>query len=232
MTEAVYVGAYWGARQESLSACADRLAGYLQALAQIHPLFGQWYRTGSSRRDAKRSPIEATPGALADFLFAGRARRDVEPRTVMEELGYTEAVWNGERTEVGLMIRCGAFSENPRIGNAIVLSLPAPEGPGIELYDRSTLERVFEATVTWWDPEWATAITNRLREIQEGDRVTAGWATFVNWPIPTIGDSDTFEARPMAQGTAIILRASPTEVLDPSINEVRKLIQLSEIEAP
>src|SRR5580698_10636850 len=120
MADSYYLGAYWAARSESAPECADRLSRFLADLAKAHLLLTSWYQKGGSRADALRHSVATDAESLSLLLGASRKGRDAG-LPVMEELGYSASLWNGEAAAAGLTVTCGSYS--PRVSNAVVLTL-------------------------------------------------------------------------------------------------------------
>jgi hypothetical protein len=109
MADSYYLGAYWAARSESAPECADRLSRFLADLAKAHLLLTSWYQKGGSRADALRHSVATDAESLSLLLGASRKGRDAG-LPVMEELGYSASLWNGEAAAAGLTVTCGSYS--------------------------------------------------------------------------------------------------------------------------
>lgn len=179
MAEPFYIGGYWAQRPESVEACADRLHTFLTALARAHPLLGTWFRKGYSRRAALRHQVEPTPEALRTLLLAGRNRRD-DDRSVIEELGFSTSMWNGNDIAVGLMVHVGMYPA-VSLPNSVVMNLPKPEGAALALYTPAVAGQIVEAVVSAWDATWATWSSAGLRHRQGAAiaDIVVGWQTYL-----------------------------------------------------
>lgn len=179
--DSFYVGAYWGPREEPVEACARRLASFLSNLGDLHPLLATWYGTGASRRDALARRVDLSAAALQRLLLAGQNHRD-DDGTVIGDLGYSVALWNGQDSEVGLMAHCGAWATlaGP-VSNSIILELPEPQGEGLALFDRDLALGVMRATVDAWQPSWCVWTSRHLIDAQGAGRTegVVGWSTFL-----------------------------------------------------
>jgi len=136
-----YAGAYWPARAESLEECADRLTQFLAALGAVHPLLGVWFEKAKTRSAALKRHIQPAPGPLGQLLEKGRARNDAG--RVMDNLGCSIGISNGQEISLGLTVRCGITSQV--VTNAVVLDLPAADGDGLGIYSQLAARQVMIA---------------------------------------------------------------------------------------
>lgn len=179
MAETSYIGAYWGPREESVSDCAGRWSNMLNALAAVDPLLASWFRTGASRKAALARRVGQSPEGL---LLSGRARRDDADRSVMTELGFSASIWNGQKAQVGVSVRCGSSAAVQGLAsNSLTVQLPEAQGEATALYRRQSALAVLRAVVTAWQPSWCTWTSHRLRKAQgaQPGEVVVGWATYV-----------------------------------------------------
>lgn len=204
-TDSVYAGAYWPARPEALEACGARVVACLGKLAGIDELLASWFFKGSRRASAQR-PLGGSPETVLQALAAGRNRRDADG-SVIDELGYTLGVWNGDDADpVQLSIRCGISS--PSVPNAVVLKLPARSARSTNLYNSSAATELLRALAEAWDPDWATVTSASLREAQGGGVASPvlGWLTYLSsgrGHIPEL--PDTFNVEPVGEIGSIIV---------------------------
>jgi hypothetical protein len=113
------VGAYWGDRSESRSACAERLAQFFAALRKHDPALGRWFRRMNKKTDPVL-PLPESAAGLSDLLTV--VLDDSTPRQVMEEVGFSLGTWRGfdAVAPASFSFSCGAFG--PRAHNALVLT--------------------------------------------------------------------------------------------------------------
>lgn len=182
VADAFYVGGYWGPRQESVTDCARRLSNFMTMLAGIHPSLASWYEKGMSRQAALAHRVDPSIETVRNLLLAGHARRDDDDRTVMADLGFSVALWNGRAPEVAMRTRCGSWAAVPGLtSNIVVVDLPEAEGDGLALYHRATALGLVHAVVTAWQPSWCTWTSRELlraQAVQPGEGVV-GWSTYV-----------------------------------------------------
>lgn len=173
------LGAYWGARPDSLEGCVYKAEHFFAELTKIDPLLSHWYERGRSRSDALTRKVNTSDAKKLEELFLkGRNRRDVDG-VVIEELGFSLSLWNGadiERAEASVRLLCGSCSE--RVTNNVLVDLPyLPEGsPWVEKAS-GLLGRVAEI----WHPQWAGVMSkNAMREREFGiDRPIVDWMVYV-----------------------------------------------------
>lgn len=215
----LYIGAYWGPRQESAGQCAERLTTCLKDLAAASDVFASWYEKGESRRDALARPVDPSEFSdLIDLLEAGRNRRD-DDKSVIEELGFHVGVWNGasEEHSVSLAVTCGLFAQKPNLGNALVLDFPEVLG---DLGQKDRALQALVAVVKAWEPEWAGIISRAGRQTRP---FTPG-SPFVDWMIylkdaaidPSRLPSSASVVKVNDQGTIIITQDVPVDADDQS----------------
>src|ERR1700761_8305651 len=96
MQETYFIGAYWGPRRESALECARRAERFLHLLAKCDPSFNHWYRGGRGfPRELPGYPVRGDVEELQQAFLRGRNRTDAS-RKVIEELGFTDRVWNAK----------------------------------------------------------------------------------------------------------------------------------------
>jgi hypothetical protein len=185
MHEPFYLGAYWGARRETVEECAERLADCLESMKRCSSLMGAW----ATKPGRGVHPVTVCGaddvGALRDLLRAGTNQRDADGSAIAE-LGFSLALWNGNREmPIGLSVTCGAWTTAPGVMNSFVIDLPTPAA-GAELYDIETALALMRATVAAWQPDWATLTSYELADALDAPpRVpTLGWITFLGDPRP------------------------------------------------
>lgn len=162
--------AYWGARVETVDACAERLAGCLGDLADISEVFDGWFRKGGSKSAASRQSVGQTVGEMRQLLLAGKQRRDVDGG-VMDELGFSVSLWNRRSPAVAWSLTCGA---SPAAGvgvlNHFVIDWPErAAGDASLVKDAQTARNVMLSVVRSWEPDWATWTSDALRDAQQAE---------------------------------------------------------------
>ncbi|GGK79096.1 hypothetical protein GCM10011509_29540 [Ornithinimicrobium pekingense] len=200
----MYVGAYWGARAESASACAARLAPCLETLGQAHPALASWCHKGRSRAGARR-PVDVDLELLTALVERGRARKGVGDGTI-DELGFTGGMWNGRTPSVGLTFHCGATFMP--IGNNVVLQL-SDGGDGDSLVEPAAARAVLDGLVNAWEPDWVTWTTDEWRGVQGAGpgRPVVGWLTYLRG-VPARAIPEELASVAMPDG--VLVSAAPT----------------------
>ncbi len=174
--ETFFAGAYWGARRESAAACAQRAEALFATVANVDPAFSQWFRQGTSRKDALLRPIAPTREALEKLIRDGRDR-------VVEELGFRFSGWNGasdDQDGSAFNVTCGGYSE--RVGNACVFELPS-RGPNADrVLAAPILTGLVRCLATAWEPDFAVGMSSeQLQSLDPGDpaALRIGWVTYI-----------------------------------------------------
>jgi len=139
-----FIGAYWGAREESRRECAVRVAVFLGILAKENIGLSQWYKKS---RSLKTSLVPIPNDVAGLELLLKTNRRDIGGE-VIAELGFSFSVWTGpDAKAVGsLGGTCGAY--NPVISNAVVVSFEPSSSLTMEF-----LQEILRAAVSAFDPE-------------------------------------------------------------------------------
>jgi hypothetical protein len=176
----MYVGAFWGDRKETASECAERLSSCLLALSEIDPLLGSWRHRGRSKSSAQR-PVDLCSQELTELMKKGQNRRDTDG-SVMERLGFTFGIWNGQEPGIGLRGSVGASHGIPGLMNRVIVDLPTIDSEVERLYHSEVALRILSAVVEAWEPDWATWTSHSLRDAQKGElRVPViGWMTYLS----------------------------------------------------
>jgi hypothetical protein len=204
LSESTYAGGYWGPRAESVEECAARLTRFLDELEAAHPLLAMRYELGHSPRSGAPSTLDATA-----LLRGGRNRRDTDG-TVIEELGYSVGLWNGDDSAgAGLSVGCGTTSA--WIVNAVVLSLPVDDDDGRPVpLPTEVNRRAFTSLVQCWAPDWATWTSDAARDAQpdDADAIVLGWLTYLSTAAGTVSSRKLptgVTAEPFAAGTLLTI---------------------------
>jgi Immunity protein 52 len=225
------VGAYWGSRRESVEQCADRLQRFLASLADCDPRLATWHEKGRSQKEALEKRINvADREHLLDLLSRGRNRRDVG-RSVIEELGFNVALWNGgdEQNESALSVTCGLHATTPNanagLSNAVVLSMPRDLG---DLGRADSMARVLAAVAQAWEPQWAGVMS---RDAMSTRNFNAR-EPFVDWMIYVPRHIDVVPApssvvQVPALGSILVTQPTPPSGKDPEeLAGIRRLEEL------
>lgn len=181
MIEDFIVGAYWGAREESLESCAGRAVRWLGRLREIDPAFATWFRGGNSREQALSRPVQPDQAAVAKLLEKSRRRSGNPDPAAVPETGLTFGLWNsgGDGESVGFSISCGAYSK--WVGNACFIELPRGGKPADRLLRVPVLRELVAAAVECWEPDQAVVVSHQLRQtlgLRAGG-MKAGWITYL-----------------------------------------------------
>ncbi|QRN94738.1 immunity 52 family protein [Archangium violaceum] len=181
MKERYYVGAYWGPRQETALECARRAELFFLMLARCDPTFAQWYRAGrGAPRDLPGHPMPQEVKELEALFLQGRIRTS-SSRKVIEELGFSQIMWNAKKAATDIHLSCGAYS--PWGGPNVCLLYPTTEEPiRKRLLRAPVLAQVLTSMVTAWDPDFAMATSSEMVNLVEKRKweVRMGWLTYLS----------------------------------------------------
>ncbi len=177
--DSTYLGAYWGDRPATPRECGIRLADCLERLASLDGSLAAWFRRGGSRSSSTR-PVKSDPASLEELFEHGRNRREVG-REPIDELGFQVGLWNRSNPAVGLSCVAGSYAFSLGVSNSFVLEFPRLDEASLALYDPAVAERIVEAVIDVWDPDWLTWTSHALRNKQHaGPREPVmGWATYI-----------------------------------------------------
>ena len=171
-----FLGAYWRARRESIEQCTDRLYRMFSGLCSCDETLATWYAKGRSRTQALQNRVHVgNRDDLLRLLDRGRNRRDTD-KSVIEELGFDIALWNGAAAgrEADVSLCCGLYTPNPNLGNCVALSLPEDLG---KLRRSERTADVLAAVVAAWEPDWAGVMSNEAMNARQFD----ARVPFVDW---------------------------------------------------
>jgi hypothetical protein len=223
VADSFYVGAYWGARAESVGSCAGRLADCVGLLGAAHPALASWHRKGGSGSATSTQPVGNDRDAMEVLLSEGRDRKDIGGE-VIEELGFHAALWN-RGVSVSLRTLCGAVPAAPYVSNSCVLGPFGPSDTTAVLFEPAVARLMLMALVEAWAPQWAAFTSNEMRDGQHSapGRPVAGWLTYV------AGDKG-FPSQPgliaekAAHGTLVTATADPQQMSGPRIAAIAKYL--------
>jgi Immunity protein 52 len=180
-SEGYYVGAYWGSRKETALECARRAELFFHMLARCDPSFTHWYHAGrGSPRELPGWPLRPEVEELEKFFLKGRNRTDVG-KVVIEELGFSQMLWDTKKDPTYLTITCGKYT--PSSGSNVCLLHPHKQGAVRErLLCVPVLTEVLTSMATAWDPDYAMASSSQMVDLvrkQKGE-VRVGWLTYLS----------------------------------------------------
>lgn len=138
------VGVYWGQREESRQACANRCSAFFNSMATQDIGLAKWYKKSGTRKTAP-SELPHDANLLRSILKTNN--RDIGGDAIAE-LGFNLSAWTGgdADTSASLSLTCGAYS--PVIRNVAVVAFDTKAKPSLD-----TLQLVFKAAVAAFEPE-------------------------------------------------------------------------------
>ena len=156
----MFVGAYWGPREEDIEGCAARVMDFFRRLSSISPFWARWYNIRRTRRNASKSSMNlASKKVIIELLDQGRNRGDTD-NSIIEDLGFRVGLWNGEKKDrdASVNVHCGAY--HPHSGNSVLIYLPR----GVpELIAPEPCAALLEAVVRSFEPEWGVVSSGATR---------------------------------------------------------------------
>ncbi len=188
MLEAHYVSTYWGPREESAAACAQRSARFFRLLARCDSSFDQWYRAGRAPRGLPGRPVRTEDVEELESLLERYNRRANAGKTLTDPRGFRLDVWNraGRKRSI-VRINCGYTSQG--VANSCRMH-PSSEGEDAErLVNIPVLTQVLTSMVEAWDPDNGVVNTNlHLLEVPKADPWVpdVGWVTYLSHRLGTV----------------------------------------------
>jgi hypothetical protein len=145
------VGTYWGQREESRQACANRISVFLQGLAAQGAVLSRWYRLLAS----PKAPLRELPRDVDGLLPLLEVNRLDIGGEVIVDLGFYFSAWNGWNADLpaSLSVGCGAF--NSAVGNRAVVCFDSEASPTLDL-----LREILRVAVTAFDPEDGVVVSD------------------------------------------------------------------------
>ncbi len=176
-----YVGAYWGPRRETASQCARRAALFFNSLDPCDPSFSQWYYGGPRvPRGAVGHPVSRDERSLEELLSKSRTRKN-RGKTVIEDLGFSQIMWNAKREASEIHVSCGGYYSWATVNNC--LFKPPRSGPVRErLLTLSVLTGIITRMAAAWEPDFAMVSSSELVEVlqKREAEVRVGWLTYLS----------------------------------------------------
>ena len=144
------LAANWGAREEPVEQCAERIMQMLFEMSAFDKALATWYEQTLPRKRALARPVKTgNRDYFVDLLNGARHQRD-SGESEIEEAGFTLGFWNGGSKEgtATIDIHCGSSSE--WVGNFVMLNLPGELGA---LSRWEVMTRLLSAIATVWQAQ-------------------------------------------------------------------------------
>jgi hypothetical protein len=187
--------AHWGNRQESAAACAARLAMTLVSLANIDPVYNQWFHKAWTKEEANVPFCTIPPdlNALTAIVDKGKHYFDI-PRSVWPQLGFSVGAWNGRDDPFGtaFSIHCGAYESPFPLVNQVSLAITDKRLATLAPWTEGAIRKVLLTVVKAWDAKLAVVTSGKLFNILPRDKSdrsiapSAGWLTYLASPWSTL----------------------------------------------
>lgn len=181
--ESYLIGAYWGPREETVEACAERLCLFLECLGRCDPLFEDWFEKGRSRKDDLKRRVQTNDRkAMEALLLKGRIYSD--DGRLMEDLGFQVGLWTGDQQgEVAtLSVSCGSYALRPGINSCVIK--PPPIGAGASrILQVQLLTELVRCVVSAWEPNWGVVTSSDSRDLvyrPHKRSPVVGWLTYLS----------------------------------------------------
>lgn len=193
MSDTYYMGAYWPARLEDSSVCAERTAHFLNSLTACNSDFSRWYRPASTLRQAQGKEVDPNTTAIEKLLKRSVSRHRNAP--LRDRLGYVLALWaltHDDPETKSTWPNTGRYafflgcSEYSPIINICTLNHPLTRLGRKRFLKPETTLCIMMQMVRCYDPSWAVTTSHDLYTASPPRHVGGphiGWITYL--PIPT-----------------------------------------------
>lgn len=199
------INASWGSRATSAVRAGEDLARCLSRLRDVHPVFGQWYKSWL----AEPGPVTADDAVRFSELFAQGRNHDEDTGEVIEEFGYQMGMWNGQDPSAAVDVGVGAHVSR-RIHNVFNIGVPGPgSAPEVEgLYEIETAQEILSVICEVWSPETMSWYDFDLTDAQvdhsDFKLPWVGWLTyFQGVEISDVGDLPGYAVKQFGDGVLI-----------------------------
>lgn len=227
MSERFVLGAYWGARRESVEQCADRLQTFFEALLSGGDLLSQWYPKASSPKKSLEHPLDrGNSQMLIEILMKGQNRANAQG-AVSEDLGVQVGFWNGKQGEdqASFSLRCGLYwkssNASASVGNCVVFDLP--KNLGI-LSEPLRMVELLAETARAWNPDWAGVMSesSMLTRGFDAEEPFVDWMVYVPRRLEKVAEPSFL--RQLEAGSIVVVQPTP-----PSATELSSLAHIERV---
>ncbi|MCB9762666.1 MAG: immunity 52 family protein [Alphaproteobacteria bacterium] len=210
------VHCWWGPRQETLGACAERGADLLRRLQPLHPAYARWYEKGNSRKQAMECPVD---DLTALRLLPLLAEKKGQPSDATSRFGFSFGLWNGAETdEASVGVRSTAGMRGKRfMWNSAEVGLP-DEGVPEPVTTPEGGKPILAAVIAAYEPQWGVLSNQKLlypnRDLRLPQSPFLSWMTWLRGPAspaggPVDGLGDDATVEPFEGGALITLGQRP-----------------------
>ena len=212
--EHFHMYAYWGPREETARACAERLARLIEDLADHDArLFGRWNRQGGSQHGQPLCSVPPNIDRLTEVVVKGLHHGDVM-RKPIPRLGFSLFLGNGGGKgpfAAGLQLNVGAFTPHQTQPNLAKITLAGRVPENADILTVEWLRPVLLIFARVWEPDWITVFPTQTHSwIKERDGVIrwpfGGWMVYLKpawavWVVPPAGCT----VEPQPDGAALLI---------------------------
>jgi Immunity protein 52 len=208
MNDSYYLGVYWGARDETCQACAERIYRTLRDFTTVSPQLSRWFRLGSSRNEALQREVHLDNESIRSLLAKGRNWSDKDVRS-RNGLGFSLSLWNGAAIDdqaVSISFGCGMVAKN--VVNAVTLSLPTDQLEQSAMIHFKFLRSIILILVKHFSPDWGVVNSHCLYRSMLGLRENmpqVGWITYLSNHFGSIPSSIYYEQEPINRSGILII---------------------------
>lgn len=124
------IGVYWSARADTIFECRSRAVEHLRLVCALGQGLDRWFLKASRKPKTPTEIDVSSEEAVGALLIKGVNRRDVD-RSVIEELGWSMSLWNGDLNGVSAStnLQCGCTSD--LVENRAIVEISVDEGDGV-----------------------------------------------------------------------------------------------------
>jgi len=194
--EGILVGFYWGPRAEGLDVSTKRLMEFLHRLADLDPMFRNWFKDFGEGQ--QRIPM--TEECMRELLLAGLSYPDVGDQP-FKDSGYRVDILNNFNADsfVKLSLQCDEV--HPRISNLCLVQAIAGTPAHHELAKIPLLMDLCRLIIDCWKPDRGIVSCNAFAEALESESmsINCGWIMYRSTdfvPLPALPPTARVETIP------------------------------------
>ena len=189
------LGAYWGARAETLSDVASKALQTLTELRETDEQFLKYYESATSRKKALEKEVlldqEHIRRLCVEFVRKGELGADG-----FAKMGFLFGMWTGQKEgeSCGIQFKVGHKFETPNLSNVCIINLPYEGSTRTRLLQQEVSKRILGILVKIWKPDYAVLTSTHLRDkLGVGNKI--GWITYRKTikRAPRLGEGISYE---------------------------------------
>lgn len=172
-TDSSFISFYWGSRTDKIDACASRVQRFLNELSSINRHLRGW-KTIQKMASFNWREI----GAVKEVLIEGADEDGIEDDKI-PTLGFRIGLLSKSPSEEPFNLSIQTGSTVTGVSNLCMLVCSTSSPAYAEFASRSTILRVCEIIVQYWDPDYGLVTSSELDEsLFPNNPYEVGWITY------------------------------------------------------